>query len=318
MEKGGTRKGKQLVNIFVDVVIILLCIIVIAKGAIWLVDSAARIARRLGVSELVIGLTVVAFGTSAPEFGVTILAACRGMSDISVGNIVGSNIFNLGFILGGTAIIRSLGTNKTLIRRDGVFLLFGAVLLTVLLWDLSLDRWEGAVLFILLIGYLGYLYWKREPVESEKPVGELRRRDILLLLLGMGMVVGGSHFLVESAVDLAEVIGISEWVIGATIVAAGTSTPEFATSVVAALRGRHGMSVGNLIGSDIFNLFGVLGLAAILRDLPVDTEAQSNMIALSVMVLAVLVFMRTGWRISRKEGIVLVAAGLARWVISFT
>ncbi len=304
-------------NIFVDVVIILICIIVIAKGAMWLVDSAARIARRLGISELVIGLTVVAFGTSAPEFGVTILAAVRGMSDISVGNIVGSNIFNLGFILGGTAVIRSLGTNRTLIRRDGAFLLFGAILLTFFLWDLSLAHYEGAILATLLIGYIGYLYWKREAIEPEKPVGELRRRDLLFLLLGMGMVVGGSHFLVESAVDLAEAIGISEWVIGATIVAAGTSTPELATSVVAALRGRHGMSVGNLIGSDIFNLFGVLGLAAILRDLSVDTDAQSNMIALSAMVLLVLIFMRTGWRISRKEGIVLVIAGLARWIISF-
>jgi len=307
-----------IMDIFIDIVIILACIILIGKGAIWLVDSAARIAHRMGISELVIGLTVVAFGTSAPEFGVTILAAVRGMGDISVGNIVGSNIFNLGFILGGTAVIRSLGTSMTLIRRDGAFLLFGAILLTVFLWDLSLAHYEGAILFTLLIGYLEYLYWKKEPtIESEKPVGELRRLDILLLLLGMGMVVGGSHLLVESAVDLAEAFGISEWVIGATIVAAGTSTPEFATSLVAAIRGRPGMSVGNLIGSDIFNLFGVLGLAAILRDLPVDSDAQSNMIALSVMVLAVLIFMRTGWKISRKEGFVLVIAGLARWIISF-
>ena len=305
-------------NVFVDVVIILFCIIVIAKGATWMVDSAAKIACHLGISELVVGLTIVAFGTSAPEFGVTISAACRGMGDISVGNIVGSNIFNLGFILGGTAIIHSLVTNKTLVHRDTTFLLFGTVLLTFLLWDLSLNRIEGTILFILLIVYLGYLYWQREPVELEKPIGELRRKDILLLLIGMGMVVGGSHFLVEAAVDIAKIIGISEWVIGATIVAAGTSAPEFATSLIAALRGHHGMSVGNLIGSDIFNIFGVLGLAAILRDLPVDTAAQSNMIALSAMVLVVLIFMRTGWRISRKEGVVLVAAGLFRWAISFT
>ncbi len=304
-------------DIFVDIVIILACIVLIGKGAIWLVDSAARIARRMGISELVIGLTVVAFGTSAPEFGVTILAAYRDMSDISVGNIVGSNIFNLGFILGGTAIIRSLGTNKTLIRRDGSFLLFGAILLTVFLWDLSLTRYEGVILFTSLFAYLGYLYWKREVIETEEPVGDLRRRDIPLLLLGMGMVVGGSHFLVESAVDVAEVLGVSEWVIGATVIAAGTSTPEFATSLVAALRGRHGMSVGNLIGSDIFNLFGVLGLAAILRELPVDSDVQSNMIALSAMVLLVLIFMRTGWRITRKEGMVLVTIGMVRWIISF-
>ncbi len=196
--------------------------------------------------------------------------------------------------------------------------LSGTILLTIMLWDLTLSHIEGAILFTLLIGYLVYLYWKKEAIESETPTGDLRRRDVPLLLLGMVMILGGSHFLVESAVDLAREFGISEWVIGATIVAAGTSAPEFATSLVAATRGRYGISVGNLIGSDIFNMFGVLGLAGIMRDLPVDSSARSNLIALSVMVLVVLIFMRTGWKISRKEGIVLVSAGLVRWVISFT
>jgi len=301
-----------------DVLIIIICISVIAIGASWLVDSAARIARRFGISELVIGLTVVSMCTSAPEFGVTILAALRGMGDISVGNIVGSNIFNLGFILGGTAVIHSLKTNRTIIRRDGAFLFFGTILLTVLLWDLSLNRIEGFILFTLLAVYLGYLYWKKETLESGTHSGEMHWWDPFLLMLGMGMVLSGSHFLVESAVDLAKFFGISEWVIGATIVAAGTSAPEFATSLVAALRGHYGISVGNLIGSDIFNLFGVLGLAAILRDLPVDIGARPNLIMLSLMVLVVLIFMRTGWKISRKEGVALVSMGLARWVFSFT
>ena len=304
-------------EVFKDVLIIIICILIIAKGAAWLVDSAAKIARRFGISELVIGLTIVSMGTSAPEFGVTILAALRGMGDISVGNIVGSNIFNLGFILGGTAIVHSLKTNRTIIRRDGAFLFFGTILLTALLWDLSLTRIEGCVLFSLLIIYLGYLYWKKEALDSETPSGELHWWDPLLLLLGIGMVLGGSHFMVESAVDLAKFFGISEWVIGATIVAAGTSAPEFATSLVAALRRHYGISVGNLIGSDIFNLFGVLGLASILRDLPVDIGARPNLIMLSFMVLIVLIFMRTGWKISRKEGIALVSMGLARWIFSF-
>lgn len=300
-----------------DIVIIIICIAVIAKGAAWLVDSAVKIARRFGISELVIGLTIVAMGTSAPEFGVTILAALRGMGDISVGNIVGSNIFNLGFILGGTAVIHSLTTNKTVVGRDGVFLLSGTILLTFFLWDLTLNRFEGVILFTLLFAYLGFLYWKKEPVEHEEKSKEYHWYDLFLLITGMGMVLGGSHFLVESAINLAKILGISQWVIGATIVAAGTSAPEFATSLVAALRGHHGLSVGNLIGSDIFNMFGVLGLAAIMRDLPVDIGARSNLIMLALMVLIVLVFMRTGWRISRKEGIVLVSMGLARWIYSF-
>lgn len=304
-------------EIFKDIGIILVCIIAISKGAAWLVDSAAKIAKRLGISELVIGLTVVAFGTSAPEFGVTILAALRGMGDISVGNIVGSNIFNLGFILGGTAIIHSLKTNKTVIRRDGFFLLFGSLLLTGLLWNLQLNRIEGTVLFSLLTLYIGYLYWNKRPVDAEIPTGELRWWDPMLLLIGFGMVVGGAHFMVTSAVDLAKAFGISEWVIGATVVAAGTSAPEFATSLVAALRKRYGISVGNLIGSDIFNMFGVLGLAAILRDLPVDVGARMNLVILVMMVAMVLVFMRTQWIISRKEGSILVMIGLARWAYSF-
>lgn len=304
-------------EILKEILIILLCIVVIAKGAIWLVDSAVKIARRLGISELVIGLTIVAIGTSAPEFGVTILAAMRGMGDISVGNIVGSNIFNLGFILGGIAAIQGLKTDKKVIYRDGVFLFFGTLLLTDFLWDLTLWRVEGVILFALLLGYLGFLYWKKEKFKIETRAGQLRWSDPLLLLSGMGMVLGGSHFLVESAVDLAKVMGVSEWIIGATIVAAGTSAPEFATSLVAVLRGHPGISIGNLIGSDIFNLFGVLGLAGIMRNLPVDIGARSNLIMLAMMVFVVLVFMRTGWRVSRREGIVLVSLGLARWIFIF-
>ena len=304
-------------EIFKDLIIVAVCVVIITKGAAWLVDSASKIAGRLGISDLVIGLTIVALGTSAPEFGVTILAAIKGMGDISVGNIVGSNIFNLGFILGGTAIISSLKTNGTVIIRDGFFLLMGTILLTIFLWDLELNRFEGIFLFTLLSAYLGYLFLKKEPLEAEIPKGELRWWNFILLVTGMGMVVGGSHFLVIYAVDLARILGISEWVIGVTIVAAGTSAPEFATSLVAALRGNHAISVGNLIGSDIFNMFGVLGLASILRNQPVDIDVRSNLIVLSLMVIVVLIFMRTGWRVSRKEGVFLVFIGLARWIFSF-
>lgn len=304
-------------SILTDIGIILVSIVVLAKGAQWLVDAAAKIAKRLGISELVIGLTVVALGTSAPEFGVTILAAFKGMGDLSVGNIVGSNIFNLGFILGGTAIVQSLKTSKTLIRRDGLFLLVGTLLLVFFLWDLNLSHLEGSILFGLLLVYIAFLIWKKESVHDEVPTGELRWWDPLLLVLGFSMVVGGAHLLVNSATDIARSFGISEWVIGATVVAAGTSVPEFAISLVAVLKGRHGISVGNLIGSDIFNIFGVLGLAAILRDLPVDIGARVNLVVLAIMVVVVLVFMRSDWRVSRTEGVFLVLIGLGRWVYSF-
>ncbi|MDP6456224.1 MAG: calcium/sodium antiporter [Candidatus Marinimicrobia bacterium] len=305
-------------EILKDVLILLVSFVVIGKGAGWLVDAAARVAKHFGISELVIGLTIVALGTSAPEFGVTILAALRGMGDISVGNIVGSNIFNLGFILGGTAIIHNLKTSRIVIRRDGFFLLFGALLLSVFLWDLTLSRIEGVILFTLLVLYLIQLYVKKQPLETELPSHEMYWWDPVVLLLGLIMVLTGAHFLVESAVNLARLVGVSEWVIGATIVAAGTSAPEFATSLAAALKSRYSMSVGNLIGSDIFNLFGVLGVAGILRDLPVGVEARVNLVILSMMVAIVLLFMRTGWVVSRKEGVILVLIGLLRWIYSFS
>ena len=301
-----------------DIVILLVSIIVIGKGAVWLVDAAARVAKHFGISELVIGLTVVAFGTSAPEFGVTILAAIRGMGDISVGNIVGSNIFNLGFILGGTAIIHSLKTSRTIVFRDGFFLLFGGILLSVFLWDLTLSKIEGIVLFTLLVLYLLYLYFKKETIETEEPTHAMYRWDPILLFVGIGLVIVGSHFLVESAVSIARFMGVSDWVIGATIIAAGTSAPEFATSLTAAMKSRYGMSVGNLIGSDIFNLFGVLGVAGMMRNLSVGHDAQINLIILSFMIAVVLIFMRTGWVVSRKEGIILVMIGLSRWIYSFS
>lgn len=301
-----------------DIVILLVSIIVIGKGAVWLVDAAARVAKHFGISELVIGLTVVAFGTSAPEFGVTILAAIRGMGDISVGNIVGSNIFNLGFILGGTAIIHSLKTNRTIVFRDGIFLLFGGILLSVFLWDLTLSKIEGITLFTLLVLYLLYLYFNKETIETEEPTHTMYRWDPILLFVGIGLVIVGSHFLVESAVNIARFMGVSDWVIGATIIAAGTSAPEFATSLTAAMKSRYGMSVGNLIGSDIFNLFGVLGIAGIMRNLSVGHDAHINLIILSFMIAVVLIFMRTGWVVSRKEGIILVMIGLLRWIYSFS
>lgn len=304
-------------EIFKDIIIIIISIIVISKGAIMLVDSAVRIAQRFGISELIIGLTIVAMGTSAPEFAVTIISSFSGKSDISVGNIVGSNIFNLGFILGGTAIIRSLPTTRTVVFRDGGFLFAGAMMLTYFLWDLTLTQVEGIILFLLLLVYIGYLYWKKEPFELEKNTKVYKWYDPLLLVVSIIMVVVSSLFLVEYASNLAKIMGVSDWIIGATIIAAGTSAPELAISIVAALRGHYGLSVGNLIGSDIFNLYGVLGVASMMRDLPVDIEARTNLILLLVMVLIALFFMRTGWKISRREGIVLVLLGLCRWVYSF-
>lgn len=301
-----------------DILVILATILGLWFGAVWLVEAAARIAKRFGMSELVIGLTVVALGTSAPEFAVTVGAALKGQADISVGNIVGSNIFNLGFILGGVALVRPIRTTRTLVRREGSMLIGTALLLLFFLRDLTMARWEGVVLMAILCTYIGLLIYRRQASDEDVPAGEMRWHDILRLLAGIGVVVLSGHYLVESASSLARMMGLSEWVIAVTIIAAGTSTPELATSLVAVLRGRHGMSAGNLIGSDLFNLLGVLGLAAVLRPLGVESGAYGSLFLLCGMVILVVIMMRTGWRISRFEGGVLVLINILRWVWDFS
>ena len=287
------------------------------KGSHWLVDSAVRIARKLNMSDLAIGLTIVAMGTSAPEFAVTINAAIRGLPDISVSNVVGSNIFNLGFILGGCAAIRSISTTPVLVWRDGLFLLCVTCVLVLFLRDLTLTHQEGFFLLFGLVLYLCYLFWKKAPIEEKEPAEVATWKDGPLFLLGVITVAAGGHLLVWSAVSLARSFGISEWVIGVTIVAAGTSAPEFAVSLAAALKGRYSISAGNLIGSDLYNLLGVLGLAGILRPLTIDAAGLGSIYILVGMVFLVVVFMRTGFRVSRTEGFFLVGLNLIRWVFDY-
>ncbi len=297
---------------------LLIALILLWKGADNLVESAAKIAYTLGISQLVIGLTVVAFGTSAPEFVVTLNAAIRGESNISVSNVIGSNIFNLGFILGGVAIIQTIKTTPKLVWRDGMVLLSTVIAILLFLWDLKLERWEALILFAGLIVYILFLYIKREPVEElEVELEKATWKEYVRLIISIVVVILGGHLLVEGAVGIAKIVGISDWVIGVTIVAAGTSAPEFATSLMATLRGHHGLSAGNLIGSDLFNLMGVLGLAGLIRPMTVSHHAHSSTLMLVGMIVFVLILMRTGWKISRWEGILLVVINLVRWILDY-
>ncbi len=306
------------INVILNIIILLAAIAALWKGADNLVDSASRIASTIGVSDLVIGLTVVAFGTSAPEFTVTINAALNQLPDISVGNIVGSNIFNLGFILGSIAIVRSIKTTRTLVYRDGVFLICVTLLLLFFFRNDHLSRQEGIVLMSLLLSYLAFLFIKREVFEGDKIIHEKSSwKDTIILPVSIATIIAGGHFLVDSASFLAIKAGISQWVIAVTIVAAGTSAPEMATSLAAVLKGKHGMSAGNLIGSDLFNIIGVLGLAAIIHPMHINPSAYSSLLMLSGMCIIVVFFLRTGWILSRKEGMILVAISIARWAIDF-
>jgi len=293
------------------------------KGAEWLVDSAAEIAHTLHVSDLVIGLTVVAFGTSAPEFAVTISAAFSGQSEISIGNVIGSNIFNLGFILGGTAVIRPISTSPKLFNRDGLYLLISTSIIFFMFF--GLDGWtpsdaysktEGGFLFLMLIGYILYLFLKKEPVEETHP-HSATWLSYIYFIVGLISIVAGGHLMVTHASNVARYLGVSDWIIAVTIVAAGTSAPELATSITAALKGRHGIALGNLIGSDLFNLLGVLGLAGIINPTMIEQEIYFSVFNLIMMVGLVLLMIRTNWRISRIEGGILVMINLIRWYFDF-
>ena len=182
----------------------------------------------------------------------------------------------------------------------------------------KMTRIEGVILFALLVGYMSFLFFKREEINEEIAHEKLSWKDWLILVIGLAAVVGGGHLLVVSASQIARIFGVSDWVIGVTIVAAGTSAPEFATSMMALVKGRHGMAIGNLIGSDLFNLLGVLGLAGILRaPLVISPEARGSMFMLVFMVALVVVFMRTNWQISRLQGLTLVVLNLIRWTLDF-
>ena len=302
--------------VFVEIIILVLSIYGLWQGAVWLVESAAAIAKRFGISEIIIGLSVVAFGTSAPEFAVTITAAIKNQADISVGNIIGSNIFNLGFILGGVAVVRSVSTSKMLVFRDGIILIVTSALLVVFLSDLYLSAFEGIILNIILIIYLVFLFYSKEPLGDDIVEKHYHWFEVPRLFFGLVLIIAGGYYLVESASELARFVGISEWVIGMTIVAAATSAPEFVTSLVAAVKGKYGISAGNLVGSNLFNILGVLGLASWIRPMAVESSAYTSMLLLTILTLIVVVFMRSSWRVSRLEGVLLIVLDLIVYLIS--
>lgn len=306
-------------EIFLNAIILILCILGLWGGAVWVVDSASRIAKRLGLSDLVIGLTVVAIATSAPEFSVTITAAMIDKSSISVGNVIGSNIFNLYFIMGLLALFGTVTTNSKIVYRDGSVLILSSLMLLFFLRDNVLDRWEGIVLFGSLIVYIIVLILAKEkPEEIVEADRIFKWYYIPQLIFGVAVIVIAGEYFVKSASDIARIVGISEWTIGVTIVAAGTSAPEMATSIVALTKGKVGISAGNLIGSDIFNLYGVLGLAGIIRPLPIDPNAYTSIIVLFAAILLFVVFMRTGYKVSKTEGVLLLIIVAIRWYFDFS
>lgn len=292
--------------------------VLLVGGAELLVRGASRLAVAAGITPLVVGLTVVAFGTSAPEMAVTVGSAAAGQVEVALGNVVGSNIFNVLFILGLSALIAPLVVASQLIRFDVPLLIGVSVLVVLMALDGGIGRVDGTVLVAGIVGYTVFLVRqsRRETaavateydVAFGAPPARVRPLvDVAAVLVGLGLLVLGARWLVEAAVTTATALGVSELVIGLTIVAAGTSLPEVATSVLATLRGERDIAVGNVVGSCLFNLLAVLGLGSIVAPDGIPVVGGALTFDLPVMVavaIAALPVFLTGHTIARWEGVV--------------
>ena len=271
--------------------------VLLVAGAELLVRGASRIASAMGVTPLVIGLTIVAYGTSAPEMAVSVGAALRGAADVSLGNVVGSNIFNTLLILGASALVAPLSVHQKLIRIDIPLLIGVSCVSALMAWNGNVGRFEGTVLGLGAIAYTVFAILESrretrsiaEEYEQEfgaRPEAQGTLRNVLLILAGLACLVGGSDLLVRGSIQIAKSLGVSQLVIGLTIVAGGTSLPELATSVVAALKGERDIAVGNIIGSNLFNLLAVLGFSSAFSSSGVGVARAAIEFDIPVMIIA--------------------------------
>lgn len=301
-------------DILLQIVLLAIGFAMLMKGADWFVEGASAVADRLGIPLIVIGLTIAAMGTSLPEAAVSISAATKGSAGITIGNVVGSNIMNVLVILGLTGVIRKVSVQKNTIRYEIPFtIVITALLAGMGLADQKINRFEGVTLWACMILYLAYLYWLTKhgvpledmpEVDKSEPVWKM----ILMIVVGIVMIVWGSDISVDAATALAKMFGMSERLIGLTIVAFGTSLPELVTSVTAAIKGKADIAVGNIVGSNIFNILFVVGTTALItpvaysRDFLVD-----SLVAIGTMILLFVCVARKK-ELGRPAGIVMLLA----------
>jgi cation:H+ antiporter len=296
----------------VEIVYICFSLILLFVGAEGLVRGSSSLALRAGLSRLMVGLTIVAFGTSSPELLVSVKTALSHQGDISIGNVIGSNIFNIGIILGLTALVCPIPVNRQIIKIDAPIALGVALLLPLLLLNHILGRVEGLLLLMGIVAYtlLSISLGRRGAAadQSDVPVPSVFRHwitDIAFIVGGLAVLVFGSSVLVEHAVLLAKTLGVSEAVIGLTIIAAGTSMPELATSLVAAVRKEPDIAIGNIVGSNVFNILAILGVAAMVSPLQAPGISSLDYGAMNVFAVLLLPLLYTGRILHRLEGVLL-------------
>ena len=304
-------------QLLLQVVLLVLGFVMLIKGADWFVDGAASLAGKFGIPQLVIGLTIVAMGTSAPEAAVSISAALQDNAGITIGNVVGSNILNVFVILGLASVIIPIAVKKSTIKYEIPFTILVTGVLAVLgLWDNKISTLEGVILWGLFILYLGYLFWmtKKGEAEVEESESKLDKiwKMIVFILIGGGLIVWGSDVTVDAATSIAKFFNMSDQLIGLTIVALGTSLPELITSVTAAKKGNADIAIGNIVGSNLFNILFVVGTTALIT--PV-VYAQSflvdSIVAVVSMVLLLLLVINKDKKLKRWGGAILLVGYVA-------
>lgn len=299
-------------ELFVQTLLLVLGFVMLVKGADWFVDGAAGIADRFGIPQLVIGLTIVAMGTSAPEAAVSITAALKETAGISIGNIVGSNILNILIILGITACIAPIAVAKSTLHVEGPYLILMTVLLLFFGWTGNvISFWEGVVLWAAFILYLAYLFWTAKKNKETPPEDTVKRPLWKLLVfgvIGLVLIVWGSNVSVDAATYIAQFFGLSDRFIGLTIVALGTSLPELFASASAARKGNADIAIGNIVGSNIFNILFVLGTTALITPVPFASRfLVDTIIAVFASILLLLCTFRKQ-KLTRPAGIIMLAA----------
>ncbi len=302
-------------------------LLLLIAGAELMVRGAVRLAARLQVRSLIIGLTIVALGSSAPQMAVSLQATLAQNADIAVGSVIGSCIFNILVTLGLSALIIPLRVSRQLVRLDIPLMIGASLLVFALAWNKELDRVDGLILLAALVLYLGLLLrqsrYSTRPPSHDETLKAPWVSSVLMIVAGLAMLVYAAHLLLGAAVAVATDLGLSERIIGLTIVAVSTSLPELATSLIAALRGQRDIAVGNVIGSNLFNLLGVLGLTALVAPSPLSVSPNALDFDLPVMLgVAVLCLplFYTGYRVTRAEGLLFLGLYLAYGlhVVSFT
>lgn len=299
-----------------SILFVLIALTLLYFGASWLVTGSSSLAIKAGVSPLVAGLTVVAFGTSSPELVVGINTALAGQGNIAIGNIVGSNIFNICIILGISSIIAALKIKMQLLKMDIPILIITTIAFMILFNDRQISRIEGAILLsgIVLYTILNIVLARREKNkevmdEFDKSIPKSNMKwyySAGMVVIGIGVLVAGSELLVKGAVQIARVLGVGETIISLTIIAAGTSMPELASSVVATIRKEYDIAIGNIIGSNIFNILGIIGISSIISPLSAMAISNIDLYIMLGVTLVLLPFFRTKYSLTRDEGIFLV------------